>query len=302
MSSIVGLQKTEEKIKLHFEGSRGIEIETLIASLEYTKTTLKASKNIIPGVQEYEIVVEPFKEGSFVVDITLLVYAATELLPSLVSIGTVFLETLKIWKVLKGQPAKQVIRNQTNNTVEITGDNNNVIIVSPEALGTAIDSKKIAEDISNVAKKLLKDSTDRGSLNFTLEKYGQKETVTYDYEDIKEIKSPVYLKESLSDRSITISHIILKPNIVNFDKIDDWKFTSSLSDKPFKAKIEDSEFRRRVLDGDISFGSETRLKVILQTIETELKDGSGKKTYEHTIIKVEDIVDHDKGDQLKANL
>lgn len=302
MSSIVGLQKTEEKIKLHFEGSRGIEIETLIASLEYTKTTLKASKNNIPGVQEYEILVEPFKEGSFVVDITLLVYAATELLPSVVSIGTVFLETLKIWKVLKGQPAKQVIRNQTNNTVEITGDNNVVITVSPEALGTAMDSKKIAEDISNVAKKLLKDATDRGSLNFTLEKHGQKETVTYNYEDIKEIKSPVYLKESLSDKSITISHIILKPNIVNFDKIDDWKFTSSLSEKPFKAKIEDSDFRRRVLDGEISFGSETRIKVILQTIETELKDGSGKKTYEHSIIKVEEIIDHDKGDQLKADL
>ncbi|MFA7054925.1 MAG: hypothetical protein WC134_00150 [Acholeplasmataceae bacterium] len=302
MSSIIGLQKTEEKIKLHFEGSRGIEIETLIASLEYTKTTLKASKNNIPGVQEYEILVEPFKEGSFVVDITLLVYAATELLPSVVSIGTVFLETLKIWKVLKGQPAKQVIRNQTNNTVEITGDNNVVINVSPEALGTAMDSKKIADDISNVAKKLLKDTTDRGSLNFTLEKHGQKETVTYNYEDIKEIKSPVYLKESLSDKSITISHIILKPNIVNFDKIDDWKFTSSLSEKPFKAKIEDSDFRRRVLDGEISFGSETRIKVILQTIETELKDGSGKKTYEHSIIKVEDIIDHDKGDQLKADL
>ncbi len=302
MSSIVGLQKTEEKIKLHFEGSRGIEIETLIASLEYTKTTLKASKNNIPGVQEYEILVEPFKEGSFVVDITLLVYAATELLPSVVSIGTVFLETLKIWKVLKGQPAKQVMRNQTNNTVEITGDNNNVIIVSPEALGTAMDSKKIAEDISNVAKKLLKDTTDRGSLNITLEKHGHKETVTYNYEDIKEIKSPVYLKESLSDKSITISHIILKPNIVNFDKIDDWKFTSSLSDKPFKARIEDSEFRRRVLEGEISFGSETRIKVILQTIETELKDGTGKKTYEHTIIKVEDIIDHDKGDQIKADI
>jgi len=302
MSNFVGLQKTEEKIKLHFEGSRGIEIETLIASLEYTKTTLKASKNNIPGVQEYEILVEPFKEGSFVVDITLLVYAATELLPSVVSIGTVFLETLKIWKVLKGQPAKQVIRNQTNNTVEITGDNNVVINVSPEALGTAMDSKKIADDISNVAKKLLKDTTDRGSLNFTLEKHGQKETVTYNYEDIKEIKSPVYLKESLSDKSITISHIILKPNIVNFDKIDDWKFTSSLSEKPFKAKIEDSDFRRRVLDGEISFGSETRIKVILQTIETELKDGSGKKTYEHSIIKVEDIIDHDKGDQLKADL
>lgn len=302
MSSIIGLQKTEEKIKLHFEGSRGIEIETLIASLEYTKTTLKASKNNIPGVQEYEILVEPFKEGSFVVDITLLVYAATELLPSVVSIGTVFLETLKIWKVLKGQPAKQVMRNQTNNTVEITGDNNNVIIVSPEALGTAMDSKKIAEDISNVAKKLLKDTTDRGSLNITLEKHGHKETVTYNYEDIKEIKSPVYLKESLSDKSITISHIILKPNIVNFDKIDDWKFTSSLSDKPFKARIEDSEFRRRVLEGEISFGSETRIKVILQTIETELKDGTGKKTYEHTIIKVEDIIDHDKGDQIKADI
>ncbi|MDD4070570.1 MAG: hypothetical protein PHF05_09025 [Candidatus Izemoplasmatales bacterium] len=302
MSSIVGLQKTEEKIKLHFEGSRGIEIETLIASLEYTKTTLKASKNNIPGVQEYEILVEPFKEGSFVVDITLLVYAATELLPSVVSIGTVFLETLKIWKVLKGQPAKQVMRNQTNNTVEITGDNNNVIVVSPEALGTAMDSKKIAEDISNVAKKLLKDTTDRGLLNITLEKHGHKETVTYNYEDIKEIKSPVYLKESLSDKSITISHIILKPNIVNFDKIDDWKFTSSLSDKPFKAKIEDSEFRRRVLDGEITFGSETRIKVILQTVETELKDGTGKKTYEHTIIKVEDIIDHDIGDQIKADI
>lgn len=302
MSSIIGLQKTEEKIKLHFEGSRGIEIETLIASLEYTKTTLKASKNNIPGVQEYEILVEPFKEGSFVVDITLLVYAATELLPSVVSIGTVFLETLKIWKVLKGQPAKQVIRNQTNNTVEITGDNNVVITVSPEALGTAMDSKKIAEDISTVAKKLLKDTTDRGSLNITLEKNGQKETVTYNYEDIKQIKSPVYLKESLSDKSITISHIILKPNIVNFDKIDDWKFTSSLSEKPFKAKIEDSDFRRRVLDGEISFGSETRIKVILQTIETELKDGSGKKTYEHSIIKVEDIINHDKGDQLQVEL
>jgi len=165
-----------------------------------------------------------------------------------------------------------------------------------------MDSKKIAEDISNVAKKLLKDTTDRGSLNITLEKHGHKETVTYNYEDIKEIKSPVYLKESLSDKSITISHIILKPNIVNFDKIDDWKFTSSLSDKPFKARIEDSEFRRRVLEGEISFGSETRIKVILQTIETELKDGSSKKTHEHSIIKVEDIIDHDKGDQLKADL
>ena len=77
---------------------------------------------------------------------------------------------------------------------------------------------------------------------------------------------------------------------------------SHLSDKPFKAKIEDTEFARSVLDGEITFGSETRIKAILQTIETELKNGSGKKTYEHTIKKVEDIIDYDRVDQLKADL
>lgn len=42
--------------------------------------------------------------------------------------------------------------------------------------------------------------------------------------------------------------------------------------------------------------------MVIQTIETVLKDGSGKKTYEHTIIKVEEIIEHDRGNQLKADL
>jgi len=302
LTNIIGMQKTEEKIQLRFEGGKGIEIETLIASLEYTKTTLKASKNNIPGIQDYEILVEPFKQGSFIIDITLLVYAAAELLPTVTSMGKVFIDTLRIWQTLKGKPAKQVIRNQTNNTVEITGENNTVIIVSPEALGAVTDSKKIAEDISNMVKKISKDTTNRGAINYTLEKDNVKETVTYSSDDIKELKTPVYLKDSLTEKNITISHIVLKPNIVNFEKIDDWKFTSSLTEKPLKAKIEDMDFKRKVLDGEISFGTETRIKVVLQTFETELKDGSGKKSHEHTIIKVEEIIEHDRSNQLKADL
>ena len=38
-----------------------------------------------------------------------------ELLPTVTSMGKVFLDTIKIWQTLKGKPAKQVIRNQTNN-------------------------------------------------------------------------------------------------------------------------------------------------------------------------------------------
>lgn len=165
MSETIGIQKTEEKIKLCFEGEKGIEIETLLASLEYTNTTLKAVKNNVSGISDYQIVVEPFKEGSFIIDITLFVYIVAELLPTICSMGGILLETIKIWKTLKGKPAQQIIRNQINNTVEIVGDNNTVIVVTPEALKVVTDTKKIAQDISDVAKKMLKDPTKSGTIH-----------------------------------------------------------------------------------------------------------------------------------------
>lgn len=301
MRDIKGNNLVKESIRLHFEGEAGIDINILISSLEYTKTTLKSTRNAIPGINKYEIFVEPFKEGSFIIDIAILTFMANELLPIANTMSSVFLDTLKIWQVLKGKPAKEVITNTIDNSVKIVGDNNTVINVSPEALNVTMDTKKIADNIADLARNMISDSTNRTNLKISVESNSIKETLTYSKNDLEGLKTPVYLKESLSEETITINHIIVKPNIVNFEKIDDWKFSSSFNDKPFKAKIEDDKFKLGVKNGNISFGTDTRLKVVLQTIETSTKDGTDRKKYEHSILKVEDIIDPDSTENVSMD-
>src|SRR5690554_1720448 len=161
--------KTEENIEFQFDGEKGIDIETLIASLEYTKTVLKSTKNNVAGIEDYEIIVEPFKEGSFIVAIKVLAYSLVELIPSILTMGEVFTQTFKIWKTLRGKPPKEVIRNEMNNTIKIVGDNNTVV-VSPETLNVVTDTKKIAEDLSNISKKMSKDSSRTGNIKLTVAK------------------------------------------------------------------------------------------------------------------------------------
>ncbi|MGS0972971.1 MAG: hypothetical protein ACVCEJ_07050 [Candidatus Izemoplasmataceae bacterium] len=297
MKKVEGLSIKEEHIKLHFEGDQGIDIDTLVASLEYTKTTLKSSKKFLTSVDNYEIIVQPFKEGSFVIDITLLVSLAAELLPAAKTMGEIFIETIKIWKFLKGEPAKEIIHNKTENKIEIIGDNNSVLIVQPESLSTLNDTKKIAEDFSNISKKMLKDSTNRGNLQYSVRNENGIEQESYSQQDIRNTKSVVYLSESSVKKSVSTSHILLSPIIVNFNKPTDWKFSSPLSDKPIKADIEDLDFKTKVEKGEIQFGNDTQLDVVLQTTEIEYIDGSSKKKYEHCIKQVVDIIYPDKNEQ-----
>ncbi len=231
----------------------------------------------------------------------MLAYSLVELIPSILTMGEVFTQTFKIWKTLRGKPPKEVIRNEMNNTIKIVGDNNTVV-VSPETLNVVTDTKKIAEDLSNISKKMSKDSSRTGNIKLTVAKDDDVEILELDKETVETLKNPVFLKDSISKEEVTVSHIVLKPGTVKFDNIDDWVFYSSLSEKPIKAKIEDSEFRRKVSEGVITFGSETRIEVILQTTTSTLTDGSEKKTTEHKILKVEKVIDAEKVDQLKADI
>ena len=302
MEKISGVSIKEERIKLHFEGDKGIDIDTLLASLEYTKTTLKSSKKYLTNVNDYEIIIQPFKEGSFIVEIALFVGLVSELLPAVKTMGEIFMETVKIWKFLKGEPAKEIIHNQTNNTIEIIGDNNTVMIVQPESFSTVNDTKKIAEDFSSISKKMLKDPTTRGNIQYCLENEKGTETTSYNQQDILNTKSVVYIGESSVKKSVSTSHLMLSPIIVNFDKPTDWKFSSPLSEKPIKADIEDLDFKTKVESGEIQFGNDTQLDVVLQTIETEYTDGSSKKKYEHSIKQVINIIYPEKHEQTDLDL
>lgn len=301
MKRIEGLEIKEEHIKLHFDGDKGIDIDTLLASLEYMKTTLKSSKKFLNNVNEYEIIVHPFKEGSFVLDVTLMISLVTELLPFAKTMGEVFIETLKIWKFLKGEPANQIIHNQTNNTIEIVGDNNTVLVVQPESLATVNDTKKIADDFANISRKMLKDSTNRGNIHYSVTNENGLEIESFNKQDITNTKSVVYISESAVKKTVSKAHIMLCPIILNFNKITDWKFSSQFSDKPIKAEIEDQNFKSMVENGEIHFGNDTLLEVVLQTTEIEYIDGKGKKKFEHIIKQVVNIVNTEKHEQTSIN-
>jgi hypothetical protein len=294
MSDNNTIEKRIENITIHFNGETGIEIDTLIAALEYTRTTLKAAKKNLSGIKEYELIVEPFKQGSFIVDFTLLTYVFVEMFPTIKTMGEILIESIQIFKLLKGEQAKSITHNNITNNFYITGEDNTVLQVSNEGMMTVSDSNKISNELSQMAKKMIGDTTSKNSIEYILRSDENSEQVKLDTSELKVLTKPVYLKDGISKQNITINHVILQADIVNFKKPEGWKFSSSLSDKQFKATIEDNDFRRKVEQGEITFGTETRIEVVLQTIETELQDGSGKKEYKHSILKVENVISPEK--------
>lgn len=298
MTIVEGAEIIQERIIINFEGDPGIEIDALIASLEYTKTTLRAAKGNIPNVEDYRIRVEPFKEGSFIVNITLITYLVLELLPSVMTMGKVLLETLKIWLALRGSPPKQIIRNQNTNTVEITGDNNTVINVNLESFNTSIDSKKIADDMSLFAKAMMKSATTRGKVNFSVEQEDSSDSVELKLDELRDIRTPVYMKDAIVIQSVNVTTIIINPIALDWENVEKWKYTSPFSEKPFNATIEDKDFVKKVQSGEVFFNPETKLKVLIKTTETLIDDGSGKKEYEHTILEVLEIINKEHYTQM----
>jgi len=290
---VIEKQVITERINLNLGGESKISIDALIDTLEATKRGLRelAANLYEPKTTELEIYVEPFKQGSFDIDIAVKLAAiAGGLWPVLIPLGKAFVKTLFVRKKTKGEETP-VTFNGNNNVFIIhtgTGDIN----LEPEIFKAMTGKNAYEKETQAAFKNLDKDHT-RSDLTITVDD-GRTAPIseTIRKEEMIHLSKPLNLTKNLVTVKQDTNKVWLtveKPTFI--DGQDKWSF--SFNGEIFDARILDNNFLEAVAEKRVFFGKGTTIECDLEI--TEITE-PGKKTKltrvigkVHTIKQTENI-------------
>ena len=122
-------QVTTERININLGGESKISIDSLVNTLEATRRSLRELANNLydSKTTEIEIYVEPFRRGSFDIDIAVKIATiGAAMFPIVIPLGKAFIKTILVRKKTKGQDVP--VTHQPSNDIYIihtgTGDIN----------------------------------------------------------------------------------------------------------------------------------------------------------------------------------
>lgn len=271
-----------EIVNLNLGGKDKVTLDSLIRTLEATRRGLKELSNNLydPKTTEVEIFVEPFKEGSF--DINLIVQVATIVggfASVFVPLGKAFFKTLVVRKRAKGKIDK-VTEDVSNNTFIIhTGEGD---INIEKDIFHAMTKTKAYEEETTKAFKALDDDDSR--TDFTITVSGDKSetlTETITKEEMAHLRKPLNLTKNLIKLEQTINRVWIKVEVVKFTE-GQTKWTFSFNGERFNAEIEDNDFIEKINNQEYSFYKGSMIDCDLEIITT---NEPGKKAQHIRAIK-----------------
>ncbi len=298
------MTKKTDKITLKYEGSAvndgSIDVRQLAPSLmEFSKLLDVINKEVNKN-EPLRIDVVATKKGSFEIDLTVglmntdSLKAIQDLFKSYKSVKEVLLELLKLKKFLKGSHAKEIKEdpNAKDSQIIINGDNNqlsisNSTIVIAQNYYAAEALEKFTHNSVN------EEGVDQVNI---IDADKPKEKIEISKEELSFYKKPE-VKEAedkiIAERQMDISLSIYSPV---FNEDNKWKFKDARG-TILSVDIEDADFKKRYMEGEISFNINDIL--MCNVTYTEFKNGKGElKATDYKIVKVLEYIQAPKQREL----
>ncbi len=251
-----------------FEGSSDVNAAILGSSLSSLSSVVDRLVSEGENGKEYSLKVTATRKGSFVVDLSLMVVAAQQLIPVIQGAGTIISITkgiLDIKKALKGEKPKDVVKNESENVIEITSPDGSHLVV-PAGSDVVFRDPKIDRDISAFAHAVYLHNKN-GGLRLTT----PEGTYSYGNEDVQAMMIPQEFVE-FSDQDFENSiRVTLPVHTVALKGHASWKFT--YAGRTITAKIADTKFLNSVHSGGNAFKAGDMLDVLLNVKTKQSNDG-----------------------------
>lgn len=274
-------------MKIIFEGqTHQIDANTLINVLIHYNTVItESNKELSGGSKSIELKVNALKEGSFIVDISI-IESIKELFSSknmeyLASLSTVVGGIYGAYKILKGKPAKS---EDEQKSISIKGNGNQMTIIN-KTIVNVYNQPIVRESISKSIETSNEDVNVEGvifdSNNDNPVSFGKEEFKEYIYNDFDDENSIPGEKSEIVDATLTIVAL-------NFEAGGNWHFLYN----GFKIKmiVKDDALINKINEGE-RFGKGDAIRVKMKIIQRYNPIYNG---YENRGYKILEFLDHIK--------
>lgn len=276
-----------ETIELVFHGDKGVEIQTLLSSLDSVKKTIgKIARNNY-GNETVEIYVKSIKPGSLWVVIETFVAATQSLLPALPFIGEFFTTIWELRKFLKGEkPASKTIHD---NSVEIQNAEGNTYVFNDSIINFYAKDQSLEDGMAKMARALSKESQNSG-LTIQASSGSMSLSTSLSQDDLKNASTPIPVNSISGGKRSYRSTEIVGVETVIFHGENSWSVSRPGQGK-IRATILDKNFRDRVESEKVQFSAGTKMKVVLvTTVQVDEQNQDIPKTAKFEIEQVIEVI------------
>jgi len=259
------LVRSSEIMTISFGGDNEIDACLLRDSIENIVLLLESSRDAIAPGNKMKVHISSIRPGSFVFDVVTISDVVPLVQRGIEAAGfilSVFLTFIQLKKTLKGSEPKLVEQIGDNNTA-ITGNNNQVIIVS-NLVYEQYQKTEVNTRVAGLFHLLSEDGT---RTDFSVQTRDKSETV--DSSEFHALSSPEpFPCESCSTGiSHTEAELTLRTPVLCGDAMWGFKYLG----RPILATIEDEIFKAKVESASIHFQAKDAMKVRMR-IECKLDE------------------------------
>lgn len=280
----------KESLKMRFNGSDEIGLETLTDSLNATLDCLKIIADDVVAKDDYcKFVVKNVEKGSFIIDISVIKEVAERLVPFAASIVTILTGIFAIRKHLKGKAPAKIDNKADGNTTIVNADGENQTL-NTTVVNVYLNNNDVERKLSQLSSALAKDDA---RTTLTVEENddngGVISSVDYTKNDLQNTSKAVDLTPFQSDSEESINEVWLKIKKLYFQGEAKWDFIMDIGSTTISATVEDAKFLEGIQKGTIYVAAETKLLVKLRSVRKKDKTGQYIGKGQYFVLEVKDI-------------
>lgn len=263
----------DEPLYIHFGGDSEIDAVLLSNTIKNFVDIVEVTKDFYSPETDIQLKVKTFKNGSFEIHLNAIFeILSSDKLSNFVNIGSgviaLVIGLLRFGKFLKGKKPKIVESLDNEENVKVLNIEEETTIIK-QNIYNVYELPRVSKGISNVFEDLTKDNT-RTSFRIA----SKNDSVKFSNSEYANLSNQVLL-DQLNSEQVMINKMqvfldIKKPDLGGKSQ---WQFYFN---KVINATIEDEEFLKKVVKGDINFSSKDKLKVMLR-MEQDLEENGNIK-------------------------
>lgn len=272
-------------MKITFEGqSHQIDANTLICVLGHYQAILTEANKELGGSKAIELRINALEKGSFVIDISVIGNAISNLFSAdsvsyISGLTTIVAGVYGAYKKLKGRPAKTKAEKDAI-AVKVAGNNNTVI---NNCIVNVYNQPPVREAVSKTIEASDSDINVEG-LSIA---NGNDKPVTFERKDFKDYIYDSFDEELIiPDEKEEIVETLLTIIALNFEQGSTWQFMYNGFKIPIRVK--DDALMKKIDEGE-RFGKGDAIRVRMKIIK---RYNATFKTYENKQYRIEEFIEH----------
>lgn len=288
------MDESNSSFSIGFGGANEIDIKELMNSLDGVVGLIDYISTSLENDSFTKIKVKGSREGSFIIDLSVLVQSAATLLTSSnIQFAKLCIETLcdlfKLKQHLKGEKPKNICKNKEGNLIVENKDCENIQIY--------YNTYNIyTPECDEYMKRTFSSCSNRDSVY--IEDNGEKK-IEIPKDDFKYMEKEIAVDLNDEKETVLKTNVEIIAGIKKVDFLGSSQWELCYSGKTIKATLEDEEFKFKLHEGNISINSKTNIKIDLETEVFLDKIGQVIKT-NYRIKRIIEIYQNDlKETQLK---